>query len=246
MLIDLHVHIGDNGLDPRAVLDRAPALGLDGVAFVGDNHLPDLQALRGGKVRAFSGAIVTTDRGRYLVFLPEPHTLPPLADILGPPVQNAFAVRDVVARVRALGGAVVAAHPYDATIPSPGGDILFTLPTLAAVESVNSRRPPEIAIPAIEAAETLGLPCTGGSCARKLEEVGRAATLFTRPIEDEAGLVAALRSGACWPVEFGDPPHDLAKRKHQHRERFDREPSSAGAPPREGGGSGTGRRRRRR
>lgn len=244
MLVDLHVHAGDGALDFEAVLARAPSLGLEGVVFVGDDRLPDVRAVRGRAVRAFAAAEVTTDRGHYLVFLPEPDALPPLTELLGPRTDAGFSIRDVLARVRALGGAVVAAHPYDATIPHPGGDILFTLPSLAAVESVNAKRGADIAHAAIEAAETLGLPCTGGSDARtRIEDVGRAATLFTRAIDDEAGLVAALRAGACWPVEFGDPPAELSRR----RSNPPRDALPAGAPPsREGSGSRSGRRRRRR
>jgi predicted metal-dependent phosphoesterase TrpH len=238
MLVDLHVHAGPGALDPEAVLARAPALGLEGVALVGDDALPDVSSLRGRAVKVFAGIEATTDRGHYLVFLPEPHRLPPLTELFGPREAGPWAVRDVLARAKALGGAVVAAHPYDPTVPHPGGDIVYTLPTLAAVETVNPRRAPGIQYAAVEAAETLGLPAVGGSDARhSLEELGTAATLFAEPIEDEAGLVAALRSGHCWPVEFGEPGADLLRRGGGRPGSF---------PPRSEGAGGGGRRRRRR
>ena len=59
---------------------------------------------------------------------------------------------------------------------------------------------------AVEAAETLKLPCIGGSDARKLDELGRAATFFKRPIETQAELVARLLAGECWAVQMGDLP----------------------------------------
>lgn len=247
MLIDLHVHAGNNGLAPSDVLARAPALGLEGVAFVGDDAFTDVRALRakGGPVRVFSGAEVTTDRGHYLVFLPGPDAPPPLDALFGERGPTGWPIRDVLARTRALGGAVIAAHPYDTTIPAPGGDILFTLPTLSAVETVNGRRNHGLAHQAIEAAETLGLPCVGGSDARgSLDEVGKAATLFTRTIENEAELCAALRSGACWPVEFGLPPAHLMRRQQSGPPR-ERERESASSE-RGGGAGGEAQRRRRR
>jgi len=60
---------------------------------------------------------------------------------------------------------------------------------------------------AAEAADSLHLPCTGGSDARSsLEEVGRAATLFKRSIETQVDLVDALLGRDYWPVMIGDLP----------------------------------------
>jgi hypothetical protein len=231
MLIDLHVHVGPRGLAPGAVLERARAVKLDGVVLVGDGAFP-APPEGSGPVRVFSAAEVATDRGHYLVFLPRPAELPALDEVFGPRGERGWAVRDVLARCDALGGAVVAAHPYDNETRPAGGDILYTLRQLTAIEAVNGERGYGIAGPALEAADTLGLPCVGGSDAREdPDDVGRAATLFARPIEDEIALIEALRSGSCWPVECGTPSFQPG--------------SSRGGPPsgaRDGGG---GRRRRR-
>lgn len=240
MVVDLHVHVGARGLPVEAVLKRAPELGLAGVALVDDDALPDLAPYRdkAGELQLFAGAEVTTDRGHYLVFLPQPENLPPLTELLGERVNGAWPVRDVLVRVRALGGACVAAHPYDRNVERPGGDILYTLTALTAVETVNGARRSDIALPAIEAAETLGLPCVGGSDARRsIDELGRGATLFTKRLENEAALCEALRSGACWPMDFGDLPDDFQRRSHA--------PRPAPAPRGEGGEARPRRRRRR-
>ncbi len=237
MLVDLHVHAGPRGLLIEAVASRAAAVGLGGVAVLGEQALAEVpsQLRSTADLIVFAGAHVSTDRGHYLVFLPKPAEIPSLDALFGERVQGVWAIRDVLARTRAAGGAVIAANPYDATIPHPGGDILYTLPGLTAVESVNTSCPAEIAYPAIEAAECLGLPCVGGSGARKtVEDVGSGATLFTRRLHNEAELVAALRSGACWPVQFGAPSPELLRRPRPSR------------PPESHGGGGRDRRPRHR
>jgi len=226
MLIDLHVHAGKHGLSLDDVVTRALHLGLDGVAILADDALPDVALLAGhDRIRLFAGAEVATDRGHYLVFLPEPGKLPALTEIFGAEPDTRWPVRDVIARVGALGGAVIAARPYDTTIDHPGGDILYTLAGLSAVEVVSPLFPREISWPAIEAAECLGLPGVGGSGARgSPDDVGRAATLFTHDLKDEAELIGALRSGSCWPVEFGEAPSSVLQSSGTpHRDR--------GAPP---------------
>lgn len=214
MLIDLNVHAGPHGLALGETVSRALAVGLDGVAILGDDALPDVSLLRGhDPVRLFAGAEVATDRGHYLVFFPNPAELPPLTDIFGPPPPTRWPVRDVLARVAALGGASIAARPYDTSVDHPGGDILYTLANLSAVEVVSPLHPRDISYPAIEAAEVLGLPGVGGSGARgSVADVGMGATLFVEAIQTEAELVAALKSGSVWPVEFGEAPQHLARR----------------------------------
>lgn len=217
MLVDLHTHLNPASLDARSLSARADEVGVEGVVFVGRGALPDLSSLAEAAPALFPAAEVETDRGHYLVFFPEPEKIASLEAVFGERQDGVWAVRDVVARTRALGGAVVAAHPYDPTVKHPGGDILFTLPSIQAVETVTPKHPAASSHAAIEAAETLGLPCVGGSCAVNLEELGRAGTLFTRPLVTSADLVVALRSGACWAVEFGHPPEHLAKKGPQPR-----------------------------
>lgn len=221
MLIDLNVHAGPHGLSLDAVVARAADAGLDGVVILGDSALPDLAMLRGhDRVKLFAGAEVPTDRGHYIVIFPKPAEVPPLEKLFETSADGRPPVRDVLARVNALGGAVIAARPYDTTVDHPGGDILYTLAGLAAVEVIAPLHPRDIGYPAIEAAECLGLPCVGGSGARgSAADVGRAATLFTQTIHDEAELVAQLRGGACWPVDFSEPPSVTPRREGPPQQR---------------------------
>jgi hypothetical protein len=48
---------------------------------------------------------------------------------------------------------------------------------------------------AARVAARLGLPCTAGSDAHRVDEVGKWVTDFERPIENELELVEELRAG---------------------------------------------------
>lgn len=214
MLIDLHVHSRRTPgcpLDPAEVIRRAESLGLDGVCFTDTNTLAgaaELHALRSStRLKVLVGVEVVTDHGHYLCFFPDPVATPEPVALFGPPEGGPWSVREVIEKVRARGGAIVAAHPYDREVEKPAGDFLFTLRGLHAVEGLCGRKRVNVNELAIEAADHLALPCVGGSAAaRGLDELGTAATLFRDPIEDEAGLVAALRAGAVWAVAIGTPP----------------------------------------
>jgi hypothetical protein len=63
-----------------------------------------------------------------------------------------------------------------------------------ALEVLNGKVTPRENQFAHQVAEGLNLPATGGSDAHEVSEVGRYATRFSRPIQNEAELVAALKS----------------------------------------------------
>ena len=71
-----------------------------------------------------------------------------------------------------------------------------------AVEVLNSKVTDKENRFASEVAAGLGLPTTGGSDAHEVSEVGIYATRFSRTINHERDLVAALRGGAYSPVTF--------------------------------------------
>jgi predicted metal-dependent phosphoesterase TrpH len=208
MLIDLHVHTRHTpggALRPLDVLARARALGLDGVAFTDLDTLAALPEVRAAAAEAgmlgLVGLTLATDHGRYLCFFAAPERLAPPAELFGPSPRP---VRAALARVAALGGVAVAAHPYDRALAPASADALFTLDGLCAVEGLHGRSPGRANDLAVEAADHLALPCVGGSGALgSLDELGTAATLFREPVADEAGLVAQLQAGACWAAALG-------------------------------------------
>jgi predicted metal-dependent phosphoesterase TrpH len=211
MLIDLHVHSRHTpgcSLSPLDVVRRSREAGLDGVVFTDMNTLDGLAEIReAGKAEGFlalCGVEIATDRGHYLAFFPDPARVPAPPQIFGTPP---WPVQDVIAKVTSMGGAVVAAHPYDRSIERPGGDVLFTLAGISAVEGLDARRKPATNDLAVEAADHMGLPCVGGSGAKdSLGEIGKAATLFRDPVRTEADLVAQLRAGTVFSVAIGVTP----------------------------------------
>jgi len=254
MLIDLHVHSHHTRGSPNAprdVVRRARTAGLDGVVFTDLNTLDGLEEIRAAGrdegLVALCGAEIATDHGHYLCFFPDPAKVPPPPQIFGS--ATPWAVRDVLAKVRDLGGAVVAAHPYDKSVERPSGDFIFTVDGLAAIEGLNARRKGPANDLAVEAADHMNLPCTGGSGAlESLEEVGKAATLFKEPVATEADLVRQLRAGAVFCVAIGvTPSADGGRARGERHERHERGGRGGRGEPRGGrdggrrGGRGRGR-----
>lgn len=227
MLIDLHVHSNHTrGCTPsvREVVHRAREAGLDGVAITDLNTLEGLAEVRAAAQEegflALCGVEVSTDRGHYLCFFPDPSRVPAPAQVFGS--ATPWPVREVLAKVRELGGAAVAAHPYDKNIERPSGDVIFTLDGLHAVEGLNSRRKGPANDLAVEAADHMNLPCTGASGAHELAEIGKAATLFRDPVASEADLVAQLRAGTVFSVAIGVNPDATPQRADHGFERRER------------------------
>jgi hypothetical protein len=248
MLIDLHVHSHHTrgcALAPRDVVRRAKEAGLDGVAFTDLNTLDGLEEIRAAgreeRFLALCGVELTTDRGHYLCFFPDPAKVPAPPQVFGS--ATPWPVRDVLAKVKELGGVAVAAHPYDKSVERPGGDVIFTLDGLSAIEGLNARRKGPANDLAVEAADHMNLPCTGSSGAMgSLDEIGNAATLFRDTVASEADLVQQLRAGTVFCVAIGVSPG--AAERAGPRERGPRERRGPGGPRarerREGGGDGRG------
>lgn len=211
MLIDLHVHSRFTpgcALGPVDVVRRARQAGLDGVVVTDLNTMDALQEVHAAGaaegVVALCGVEIATDKGHYLAYFPEPSRVPALPQIFGTPP---WPVAEVLRKVGEMGGVAVAAHPYDKSIERPGGDVVFTLVGLSAIEGLNARCRMAVNDLAVEAADHMNLPCVGGSGAREsLDEIGKAATLFREPVRNEADLVAQIRAGTVYCVSIGAEP----------------------------------------
>jgi predicted metal-dependent phosphoesterase TrpH len=235
MLIDVHVHSHHSPgctLAPRDIVRRAKQAGLDGVVLTDTNTLDGLEEIRAAGreegLLALCGVELVTDRGHYLCYFPEPARIPAPPQMFG---TTPWPVRDVIHRVRDLGGAVVAAHPYDKSVERPSGDFIFTLDGLAALEGLNARRKGPSNDLAIEAADHMNLPCVGASGAHPtLDDIGKAATLFREPVASEADLVRQILAGSVFCVAIGGTPSSAM--------RGDRMPPERRGPGRDGGGRG--------
>lgn len=242
MLIDVHVHSHHSPgctLAPRDAVRRAKDVGLDGIVFTDTNTLDGLDEIRAaGKEHGFlalCGVEIITDRGHYLCYFPDPAKVPAPPQMFGP---APWPVREVVQRVRSMGGVVVAAHPYDKSVERPSGDFIFTLEGLSALEGFNARRKGPSNDLAVEAADHMSLPCIGSSGTNTPEEIGKAATLFREPVATEADLVRQIQAGHVYCVAIGATPSPAARSGHDAPRRGGHREND-----RRGGGShGRGRR----
>ena len=211
MLIDVHVHSHHSPgctLAPRDIVRRAKEAGLDGVVVTDLNTLEGLDevhaAARELGLVALCGAELVTDHGHYLCYFPQPGRVSAPPQMFG---TTPWPVHEVVQRVREMGGAVVAAHPYDKGVERPSGDFIFTLDGLAALQGLCARKRGPANDLAIEAADHMTLPCVGGSGAHEtLDDIGKAATLFRVPVASEADLVRQLLAGHVFCVSIGGAP----------------------------------------
>lgn len=234
MLIDMHVHSHHTpGVEAsaRQTLEAARAAGLEGVCFT-DRHSTRnaVELIRLGAevgVEVFVGLEIATDHGVLLGIAPsidEFYLEEQWRALMGSGTPRAQQVIDVFNQI---GGAVIAAYPYDLDIPWGSGDRIFELKGLSAVESFVPRLTGMRNALAVEAARAFGVGCTGGS--DRADGLGQAATLFTGRIDSQAALVAGLRQG-CWAVAYGveivDPVGSAddggGRERDDRRERGDR------------------------
>ena len=247
MLIDLHVHSHHSPgctLAPRDIVRRAREAGLDGLVLTDTNTLDGLQEIRAaGREEGFlalCGVELVTDHGHYLCYFPDPAIVPAPPQMFG---TTPWPVREVVRRVREMGGVVVAAHPYDKSVERPSGDFIFTLEGLSALEGLNVRRKGPSNDLAVEAADHLNLPCVGASGAHPtLDDIGKGATLFREPIASEADLVRQIEAGHVFCVAIGASPHSAGRSERRGGDRPGGTRHGGGGERRGGDRGGRGRR----
>lgn len=197
MRIDHHLHTSrhspDSVMDPLEMIDRALAVGLDGVVITEHDYqwradeLADL-ASRAGRLKIFSGVEVSAREGHFLVY-----GLPDLSDV-GPGVS----LSELLAVVNRRGAAIVAAHPFrwgqpfDEIVAQHG-------PVFHGVEYVSNNVTPETRAQTDALLKTLPMPATGSSDAHDDYTLGCYHSEFASPIETMADFVAAIRKGAVRP-----------------------------------------------
>lgn len=189
--IDLHVHSkysGDTDSEPEESIVRAVELGLNGIAFTEHYSYEvsePVEALREkyrDAITIFRGVEFSADEGHCLIFgvntdrLLSPHT--PIEEVL-----------KVVTRA---GGILIPSHPYRRG--NSLGETVRTLPGLCAIEGFNGANLSAFNEKALETAEELGIPYTGGSDAHEPREVGSCFTEFQEKI-DHNNFIALLKRG---------------------------------------------------
>ena len=191
---DHHVHTSkhspDSVIDPHELIERAKAVGLDGVVITEHDYqwkrdeLADLAAFgvkRGIKV--FSGAEVSAREGHFLVYgLPDLEEVPP-----------GVSVKEILSSVRAHKGAIVAAHPFrwdqdfEAIVRENG-------PAFDALELVSNNVTSQTRALTERLLKKHTMGRTGSSDGHEPEVVGCYFTEFPEPINTMADFVNALKA----------------------------------------------------
>lgn len=201
MLIDLHCHTKfsrDNPLEPAAFVRLARERGLDAVCVTEHDTVEASVSVaaigREEGLLVLQGVEITTDLGHILCYGFEDDAWQRLR---GRYYTRAAALSEYAAETGAI---LVPAHPFRSWSSNSVHDELYTMEYITAVEVLNASNSTPENLRAQHAADLLNVGGIGGSDSHYEDEVARAATCFTRPIESMQDLVAALRADAYYPV----------------------------------------------
>jgi predicted metal-dependent phosphoesterase TrpH len=194
---DHHLHTSrhspDSIISPEALVERARAVGLDGVVITEHDYqwtadeLAQLSARAGG-LKVFAGAEVSAVEGHFLVYgLPDLDEAP-----------CGIRLGELLEVVRRHGAAIVAAHPFRwgqdfASLVAEHG------PAFDALELVSNNVTSETREKTAELLAVHPMGATGSSDAHEPGVVGCYYTEFPGPIETLADFIAALRQRAGFP-----------------------------------------------
>jgi histidinol phosphatase-like PHP family hydrolase len=197
--IDLHVHTYPASPCSSAPVDdlieEAKRIGLDAICFTDHNFVWDPQRIAVLKNRhrflILRGNEITTDQGDMLVFG------------LDEDIKGIISLESLKQKVVAADAFMIAAHPFRGFLTFDAAHLGMTpqkamqrplFQQVDALEVFNGKVTPKENQFAHQVAEGLNLPATGGSDAHEVFEVGQYATRFSKPIQNEAELVDALKS----------------------------------------------------
>ena len=189
--IDLHVHSknsGDTDADPEEAVLRALDRGLHGIAFTehysyaASEHAEVLKEKYGDRILILRGVEYSASEGHCLIFGVDTDKMS----------RKYAPIQDVISYVQAAGGVVIPSHPYR-TVNSLG-DLVRSVGNLCALEGYNGCNMHAFNERAIEAAEMLKIPYTGGSDAHEPAEVGSCYTVFEDTVTT-SNFIEMLKAG---------------------------------------------------
>jgi len=180
--LDLHVHTrfsGDSDADPEEMVRVAIRRGLDGIAFTehysyeASEFAEELKKKYAGSIRIFRGVEFSAEEGHCLVFGVNTDRL----SIKGAPAE------ELARLVAGRGGILIPSHPFRRG--TGVGDIVRNLKNMTAIEGYNGCNMHAMNIMAVEAANEMGLPITGGSDAHTPAEIGSCYTEFETDVNEK-------------------------------------------------------------
>ena len=206
-IIDMHMHtvLGayDSSLQPEELGAEAARVGLSGINITEHDRLWDRHTLaryREAQAPLFvnNGMEVSTDLGHVIAV--------GLTEYV-PRMRHLAELRRVMDE---LGGYIVAAHPFrhffeaahfmrqGKAPPELVAEVLAKLPVFQhvdAIEALNGLNTPRENVMALQVAQLLGKPVTGGSDCHSNQGIGYYCTIFEDEIETPEQMLAALRAG---------------------------------------------------
>jgi hypothetical protein len=189
--IDLHVHSkhsGDNDADPEETVIRAIGLGLHGIAFTehyyygASEHAEVLREKYGDRILIFRGVEFSSDEGHCLIFGVDTDKLS----------MKYAPIKDIIRIVNQADGVVIPSHPYRSV--NSLGDLVRNVEGICALEGYNGCNMHAFNVKAIQSAEMLTLPFTGGSDSHASQEVGSCFTEFDDVVAYE-NIIELLKAG---------------------------------------------------
>ena len=217
MRFDLHAHTrvmsSCSQLTPEDLVERAKAIGLDGIVITEHDAQWEPEALaelaeRSGLV-ILTGMEVSTDLGHVLAY-----GLPKYL----PGIYRAKGLREAADEV---GAVLIQSHPLRLPVYVGGeydGKNGFTVDDLVqrpifrlvdSIETYNGCRPADENELAREVADRLGMRGIGAGDAHSLDAIGRCVTVFEEPIRTMADLVRELKAGRYWAESAQSSPAPL-------------------------------------
>jgi predicted metal-dependent phosphoesterase TrpH len=189
--IDLHVHTkfsGDTDADPEAAVQQAINSSLFGIAFTehysyeASSHAESLRNKYKDKILIFRGVEFSSSDGHCLVFGANTDRLS---------IKHATMAK-VVQVVNENGGVVIPTHPYRGS--NSIGTNIDQIKGLTAIEGYNGYSHFTQNKKAVQKAEELNIPYTGGSDAHVPREVGACFTEFYERVTYD-NFLSLLKSG---------------------------------------------------
>ena len=191
--VDLHVKI----LDER-VVRRAKRYGLDALVYAPHfTPLPDIRA----RAREFTDADLLVVPGRELFTGSWRDRRHVLALGLDEPIPDFITLEGAMAELRRQDAVVLAPHPEFLNVSLDRERIARYRDAIDAVETYNPKLWAYHDRRARSIANRIGLPAFGSSYAHRRRTVGEVWTAIEERIDDERGLLAALREGVSRRVE---------------------------------------------
>lgn len=188
--VDLHIHSRyskDNDSDPEEIIDRALETGLDGVAFTEHysyeaSDFVEVLRYKYKSIKLIRGVEFSTPEGHCLIFGVNTDKLP---------LKN-VPLNDVIRIVTDRGGVLIPTHPYRGI--NSMGDIIRNVRGFSAIEGFNGLNMHHLNLKAIDVAQSLALPYTGGSDAHRPEDVGSCYTEFNEVVSED-NIVEVIKKG---------------------------------------------------